>query len=1183
MRVKKVHGRMLNAMPVGASEATAAQAGPSGSGDPTQANDLVTRSGPVMHSPTTYLIFWNPPGSTIDSGLESAQQQFQTDLGGNYYGILSQYYDSVGNIEPQIHFGGSWTDTQNTYPLHPYPTPEPGGPPAPTAGSQADPLLDSDIQDEVTRAVNANPYWQAPGLSTLYEVVMGTGIEWCDGSGTCSFAPSSGGGFDCAYHGSFSVNGVDVVYANISNVHCDSPKGSRGLVDTSVSVASHETFEAISDPVGGGWRSPQGDEIGDLCNFHYGPTVGSDNADLVLNGHGYYVQQEWSNLASDAAAPGTSFSGCTLPSGAVEPGPGGASGTPGGAAASHCSDNALPPNDDGSTGQVSLPFPVNFFSKTFNSLWVNNNGNVTFDAPLRTFTPFGLLSTSSEIIAPFFADVDTRGSSNVVTYGSGPIDSAGNPAYFCVNWSNVGYYSQHDEKANSFQLLLVDRSAQTGTPGDFDIVFNYDKIQWETGDASGGAGGLGGTPAVAGYSNGSTQALQLPGSASTGAFLDGGYDSLIQGGTGSSTPGRYIFQVRNGATPNGGTLHGTVTDGGGNLVVGAAVQICGSSYACSFTQTNIHGVYSLTGLAPDTYAVQVNPPAGSSLLTGYSSATLAGSSVATDDITLGNLLSLPSSVSLTYHRVTADGVPVLEWGGHDTLSYSGCPAGTVRGSIETTDAAARNNGASLSESFLVPEIVPIGVHTGEYQGNIPDPNPGVGPATITLVVTCPDTSLNQTLRFTVYIDPSGSVLDQAGHPVNGATVTLLRSDSPSGPFLPVPNGSALMSAGNRANPDTTTADGTFGWDVLTGYYRVQASKTGCTNPADPTSDTVTSQSFPVPPPVTQLHLVLHCPNVTDTTAVTYTGPASGDTHDPLVVSGHLSDTTTTQPVPAATITLTFADQTCTATTDTAGNASCTLTPTAASGPATAHADFAGTNSLAPSTSTATPVTVTAEETTLTLQPATAIASGRPATLTATLTEDTTTALPTRTVTFTLGSGTTAQTCAGSTDTTGQASCTLTVNQVGGPTTVTAAFAGDGYDKPASTQTPATVFTYLTAGGFVVADGNRTVGSTVTFWGAQWCAKNGVSGSCPSAFKGYADSTTTTPYAVGGTWTSRPGASGNPPATLPTYMAVLTTQTVTKSGSNITGTVTHVIIVKVNPGYANSPGSAGTGTIVGQIS
>jgi Nidogen-like len=207
--------------------------------------------------------------------------------------------------------------------------------------------------------------------------------------------------------------------------------------------------------------------------------------------------------------------------------------------------NTLSANDDGSTGAVSIGFGVNYFGLNFNQLFVNNNGNVTFDSPLGTFTPFDLTSTGRQIIAPFFADVDTRGiSSGLVTYGAG---TANGRTAFGVNWLNVGYFPSSTNKTNSFQLVLIDRS-DTGV-GNFDIEFNYDDIEWETGGASGGVNGLGGSSARVGFSNGTGApgtSFELPGSAVNGAFLNGGPNSLIANSLNSDVDGRYVFTARNG-------------------------------------------------------------------------------------------------------------------------------------------------------------------------------------------------------------------------------------------------------------------------------------------------------------------------------------------------------------------------------------------------------------------------------------------------------------------------------------------------------------------------------------------------------------------------------------------------------------------------------------------------------------
>ena len=79
-------------------------------------------------------------------------------------------------------------------------------------------------------------------------------------------------------------------------------------------------------------------------------------------------------------------------------------------------------------------------------------------------------------------------------------------------------------------------------------------------------------------------------------------------------------------------------------------------------------------------------------------------------------------------------------------------------------------------------------------------------------------------------DPSGNVVDQFGDPIEGATVTLLRSDGDeTGPFSVVPDGSFIMSPANRTNPDLTDAFGHFGWDVIAGFYKVTAEAEDCTS------------------------------------------------------------------------------------------------------------------------------------------------------------------------------------------------------------------------------------------------------------------------------------------------------------------------------------------------------------------
>lgn len=205
-----------------------------------------------------------------------------------------------------------------------------------------------------------------------------------------------------------------------------------------------------------------------------------------------------------------------------------------------CRETVLHRNDDESSGEVELPFSVDFYGSSYGSLYVNNTGNVTFDSPLGDYVPFDLTQTNRVIVAPFFADVDTRPiDGGTVTYGETTF--GGRPA-FCVLWDEVGYYSNQTDLKNTFQLLLI-----RGTPGtgDFDIVFRYDTVRWELGSASGGVS------ARAGFSNGEpARSVELAGSAVNGSFLDSGPQALAHGSLGSTDPGTWVFHIHSGTAGN---------------------------------------------------------------------------------------------------------------------------------------------------------------------------------------------------------------------------------------------------------------------------------------------------------------------------------------------------------------------------------------------------------------------------------------------------------------------------------------------------------------------------------------------------------------------------------------------------------------------------------------------------------
>jgi hypothetical protein len=127
-----------------------------------------------------------------------------------------------------------------------------------------------------------------------------------------------------------------------------------------------------------------------------------------------------------------------------------------------------------------------------------------------------------------------------------------------------------------------------------------------------------------------------------------------------------------------------------------------------------------------------------------------------------------------------------------------------------------------------------------------------------------------------------------------------------------------------------------------------------------------------------------------------------------------------------------------------------------------------------------------------------------------------------------------------------------------------------------------VFAYAPGGSsFVIGDKSANIGTEVTFWGAQWSKLNALSGaSSPSSFKGFSSNPKTP--AIGSAWSTDPGNSASPPAgPLPTYMLVIVSSSISKSGSQISGNTLHLVVVEVNSGYDGNPGHAGTGTVVAQ--
>ena len=269
-----------------------------------------------------------------------------------------------------------------------------------------------------------------------------------------------------------------------------------------------------------------------------------------------------------------------------------------------------------------------------------------------------------------------------------------------------------------------------------------------------------------------------------------------------------------------------------------------------------------------------------------------------------------------------------------------------------------------------------------------------------------------------------------------------------------------------------------------------------------------------------------------------------------------------------------------------GNGFGTVSGTVTAAPGTYPVTFSVNDGHHADVTTTANIVVTREESAISYTGDVAIAAGgNVAHLSGVLTEDGAIPLMGRTLTLTLGTGASSQSCTtGPTDVTGAASCTISPVTVPlGPQTVTAGFAGDTYYLPSSGTASAIVFGFLSRGAFSLGDrtvAGATSSTKVTWWSDSWYQLNSLSGGqAPSSYKGFMAVPNSTPPVCGGTFTTTTGNSVVPPAGVPSYMGIAVTDRVSKNGSTMSGKITKIVVVRTNPGYAASPVSPGTGSIV----
>jgi hypothetical protein len=875
----------------------------SGTEEEESPSPLSYHGGTVLHNNQTYAIYWDPSGLYPSSTRENLDRYFSdvaaaSGTTSNAYSVTTQYTDATGAAAYSSSFGGAFTD-HDSYPTHGNCTDPNGG-----AGPC---ITDAQLSTELAAFI-AREHLPASGNAIYFVFFPEHTVTCLDGGGTGGHCSDN---FYCAYHSHTAAN---VLYADIpfetdkkgcqndGTAKAQEPNGD--ISDLILKYVSHEHIETITDPYGSGWidntpdRQGFKDEIGDKCNGieqssrAFTPTLGGEAEagtlfNQEINGRNYYLQSEWSNIGE------------------------------------HCDMHLklFQPEDvfiGVDNGQIQWRQPDGSLNETLQTGISSFTTGMAFDRVGNLYvTDFGASNVSrfnplGELVGTFGSGYSSLSESIVFNKaGDAYVGSAdGNVVEIDPNGNFVqefptGRSDWIDLAADQCTLYYTDE-------GEFGGILRYNVCTNEPLPefvARSGvehpyalrllpSGGLlvADTSVIRRFDHEGNlvQTYSYPGNSAWFAlnldpdgtsFYSADFETssvvkfdiasgqpLLAYNTGTPFQTVYGILVDGELTVGAGAeIFGTVKQGNGSAVAGALIQACPTGGGSCFETTSLSGgAYRLSGLSPGEYDLTAFPPAGSNLAqAGFGPVHLGAGATQPENFVLLEPGAPPGNVSISPIRTTINGIPVVDFGRVFSLSITGCPRGTatyeVSPYLHFLTGTAEGN---LAES-------PEG--SGSYATSITPAVTWFGPANVTIHLLCPGGKHDDT-TFTLYIDPSGTVVTDEGVPVPGAAVTLYRGEGPLGPFTQVPNESPIMSPMNRSNPDTTQSDGSFGWDVIGGYYKIRAEREGCYEPGSPSVRYVESEVLTIPPSIAGLKLTLHCisdSTTTSTTAATNSGSGAG--------------------------------------------------------------------------------------------------------------------------------------------------------------------------------------------------------------------------------------------------------------------------------------------------------------------
>jgi len=193
----------------------------------------------------------------------------------------------------------------------------------------------------------------------------------------------------------------------------------------------------------------------------------------------------------------------------------------------------VPPNGE----RESTPFSINFFGTVYDSFFINENGVISFGAPLSgpPRNVDDVFTAGVPVIVPFYADADMAvqgGAALAFTFGINMF----------VNLRSTYQGSSDPSIVDEMQVAFFGSQSTT----DFRLELNYGLLQWQSGDLDGGVNGLGGIAPRIGFSDGFGRTFEVAGSGENGVLLNPSFDAPCAPGSLSVGCNDYFFEFIDG-------------------------------------------------------------------------------------------------------------------------------------------------------------------------------------------------------------------------------------------------------------------------------------------------------------------------------------------------------------------------------------------------------------------------------------------------------------------------------------------------------------------------------------------------------------------------------------------------------------------------------------------------------------